>query len=400
MVTGLTKVLVTASIVIALLTAACSPQAPTAPAKPAATTVPTAATTAGGAPKPTAPAAISPVAAKSPASSSGASSIPKTQATFKPAPADLVAAARREGRVRFTSALEPREVVDLIAAFKAAYPGIEVTYSRTGVGDDERILLARQAGIHEYDLLSVTNEVYSSYVEANALEAFPWTQTFGTEPQIVKPDNTLVAVGNQLAGIAYNTNLVPPNQVPSTWDSCADPAFAGKKLFDVRPAPFIANWAYWGEQRTLDYARRTLPGATFVRGNTAAYTMRAAGEMSIYCGGNFGPFTRFKQGAPQAPLEMAFPDGPLLGQPALEFGVLTGTSNTNAANLLLGWMSTEGLPYFTATGRDSFFHPDSNLAQLAQKMGRDVIVYDWDAWERGGDIQERILKEWNFPTAR
>ena len=57
-----------------------------------------------------------------------------------------MAAARREGKVRFNSALEPREVADLIAAFKVAYPGIEVEYSRLGDGGDERVLLAMNPG--------------------------------------------------------------------------------------------------------------------------------------------------------------------------------------------------------------------------------------------------------------
>ena len=127
-------------------------------------------------------------------------------------------------------------------------------------------------------------------------------ETFGTEPRIVHPTGHVVAAGNQLAGIAYNTNLVPANRVPKTWDDCADPAFNGKKLFDVRPNPLVANWAYWGEEKTLEYARKVKEGASFVRGNTQAYTMVAAGEMAIYCAGNHGPFTRFKQSAPTAPL--------------------------------------------------------------------------------------------------
>jgi iron(III) transport system substrate-binding protein len=333
------------------------------------------------------------LAAASPAAAKPAAPV------YKKAPDELVAAARKEGKVRFSSALEPREVQELIGAFKAAYPGIEVSYNRTGVGEDEKILLAMKAGTYEWDVLSIQSETFPSYRNADAMASYKWTETFGTEPRIVHPAGTIVATGNQLAGIAYNTNLVPANKVPKSWDDCADPFFNGKKLWDVRPNPLIANWAYWGEEKTLDYVRRVKDGSSFVRGNTQAYTMLAAGEAAIYCGGNYGPFTRFKQSAPTAPIEMAFPEGPLLGQPALEYGVLKGSPNQNAAILLLGWMSTDGLQYLKETGRDSFFHPASNLGQLAARLKREVNVYDWSYWERGDQIQNRILQEWGFPKS-
>ena len=136
-----------------------------------------------------------------------------------------------------------------------------------------------------------------------------------------------------------------------------------------------------------------------MRGNTPSFTMLAAGEMMLYCAGNFGPFTRFKQTAPTAPVEMAFPEGPLMGQISFEYGVLKGTGNENAAKLLLGWMSTEGLPYLKETGRDSFFYPGSNIAQLAERLGREVVMQDWATWNQSDEIQGRILQEWGFPRA-
>jgi ABC-type Fe3+ transport system substrate-binding protein len=254
-----------------------------------------------------------------------------------------------------------------------------------------------RAGTYEWDVLSIEAESFPRYRENDAVLSYKWTEAFGTNPRIVHPDGNVIAVGSQVAGIAYNTNLVPVP--PTSWDDCADPAYSGKKLFDVRPNPLVTNWSAWGEEKTLDYVRRVRAGTTFVRGNTQAYTMLAAGEMSIYCAGNFGPFTRFKQSAPTAPVEMAFPEGPLLGQISLEFAALKGSPNQNAAILLLGWISTEGLAYLKETGRDSFFSPSSNLAQVATRLERDVVVLDWSYWEHSADIQQRILQEWGFPRA-
>lgn len=381
-----------AMVFVLTLVTACAP-APAGPPTSAPAAKPTTA-----APPP----AAEKQAAASPSPSPGAqpAGAPKVAApAYKRAPDELVAAARKEGKVRFSSALEPREVRALIEAFKAAYPGIEVEYARTGVGEDERILLAMQAGTFEWDVLSIQSEIFPRFRDADAMVPYSWSQTFGTEPKIAHPSGTVVAVGSQVAGIAYNTNLVPANKVPKTWDDCADPFFNSKKLWDVRPNPLIANWASWGEQKTLEYVRRAAQGAAYVRGNTQAYTMLAAGEVMLYCGGNFGPFTRFKQQAPTAPIEMAFPEGPLLGQPSLEYAVLKGAPNQNAGIVLLGWMSTDGLQYLRETGRDSFFHPSSRLGQLAQQLGREVTVYDWSYWERGDQIQQRILQEWGFPKA-
>jgi ABC-type Fe3+ transport system substrate-binding protein len=78
------------------------------------------------------------------------------------------------------------------------------------------------------------------------------------QPEMVAPDNVAVEVAVTLAGITYNTNLVPPAKVPQTSADLLLPEWKGHiagtpyaTFFDILGSPQL-----WGPERTIAFTRQ------------------------------------------------------------------------------------------------------------------------------------------------
>jgi ABC-type Fe3+ transport system substrate-binding protein len=78
------------------------------------------------------------------------------------------------------------------------------------------------------------------------------------KPEMMAPDNVAVEVAVTLAGLTYNTNLVPPAKVPQTSADLLLPEWKGKiagtpyaTFFDILGSPQL-----WGPERTIAYTRQ------------------------------------------------------------------------------------------------------------------------------------------------
>ena len=52
------------------------------------------------------------------------------------------------------------------------------------------------------------------------------------------------------------------------------------------------------------------------------------------------------------------------------------------------------------TGRESVFHPGSELGALAKRMGREVKVEPWEMMTDEEKYERPILEIWGFPKAK
>jgi ABC-type Fe3+ transport system substrate-binding protein len=78
------------------------------------------------------------------------------------------------------------------------------------------------------------------------------------KPEMVAPDNVAVELAVAVAGVTYNTNLVPPAKVPRTSADLLLPEWSGKiastpyaTFFDMLGSPQL-----WGTERTIAYTRQ------------------------------------------------------------------------------------------------------------------------------------------------
>ena len=52
------------------------------------------------------------------------------------------------------------------------------------------------------------------------------------------------------------------------------------------------------------------------------------------------------------------------------------------------------------TGRESVFHPGSELGSLAKRMMRDIKVESWEMLTEEEKYERQVMEIWGFPKAK
>lgn len=312
----------------------------------------------------------------------------------------IIQGAKKEGKVSWGTNLVEDEVAELNKAFQKEYPFIKkVEHVRLrGAEEHERSLSEMQAGIFSYDVVSVHEELISRYQKLKFLvESIDWQGLFGVDPRMIHPKRFGVAVGQNPAGITYNKNKVSKEQIPKRWSDCYNPYFKGKLAGDVRPIHMLSLMGGYGEEWTLDFARKLAANKPrWMRGQTAADTLLAAGELLISCPASHGAWYRQVKKKPTFPVGFVFPEGPIVAQQGLLLSPMKGSPSPSAAVLLTGWIASKGV-VLLHTGRESIFHPGTELGAEVKKMGREIKVQSWELIAESDNKINKILEVWGFP---
>jgi ABC-type Fe3+ transport system substrate-binding protein len=221
----------------------------------------------------------------------------------------IVQGAKREGKLSWASNLEEHEVREMHKVFQQEYPFIKINYKRVMGGEQsQRILSEMQAGMFPYDLMSIGEEAVGEFQKLGFLsDPVDWHKLFGMDRRMIHPKGFAVSVGNNPAGIYYNKKEVPKDRVPKTWADCYNPYFMNKFSVDVRPAHMLSIMDGYGQEWTLDYARKLLANKPkWFRGNSLAVTMVASGEVVLSCPASHGSWYRASQGKADFPVGFAF----------------------------------------------------------------------------------------------
>lgn len=175
----------------------------------------------------------------------------------------LVDAAKAEGQlVWYTGLIVPQVVRPLSEGFQKKY-GIEVKYATSS--DSENVLkLTSQArvGKMEADLFDTPGTAIAPLAAANLIEPYRPDALDVYDP-IFKPDSKLYSgIYTLFLTTTYNTDLVPADEAPKTYEDLLDPKWKGKMVWtDTRgvsgPAGFIGNiLKTMGEDKGMAYLRK------------------------------------------------------------------------------------------------------------------------------------------------
>ncbi|MBX9741472.1 MAG: extracellular solute-binding protein [Beijerinckiaceae bacterium] len=146
----------------------------------------------------------------------------------------LIEGARKEGQVvLYSAAIVNQALRPMAAAFMKKYPFVKLTYWR---GDTEEIVAKLSAEVRAKNV--VADLVEGTGVGELAVEAgltVPFTTPAADElpEQYRDPRGNWVSTRISYFGIAYNTRLVPPDQVPKSYDDLLDPRWKGKLAWRI-----------------------------------------------------------------------------------------------------------------------------------------------------------------------
>ena len=284
----------------------------------------------------------------------------------------LIEAANKEAKVVMYSAMDLPVGEKLGKAFEAQYPGIQVQIERSGSERlFQRIDQEFASNIRAADVVNSSDASHFITWKKNG-----WLAPFVTEdiaqhflPEYRDPDGMSATTRIYLSSIAYNTNLVKPDDAPKGFADLLDPKWAGKMVKGhpaysgtIMTATFQVvrefGWDYYeklSKQRVMQVQSSTDPPKKL-----------ALGERSVMADGNEYNVVLLKEaGQPVEPIY------PIEGTPTVSgpTGIFATAPHPNAARLFQAWLHTRETQQFFI----DFTAQYSVHAQVQSKPGRRKI---------------------------
>ncbi len=174
----------------------------------------------------------------------------------------LLDGARKEGKVKWYDSFTEPLPGDIVAAYKAKYPGLDVEY--TNASDPvmgTRIVAEYKAGRRDIDVITVSGVGPQI---ASVTGATKWySPSINDYPlgELGRDSTGLYVTITQYArAFGYNTNLVKPADVPTKWEDLLNPRWKGKIAFSnsetVGPLMVGGLIDLWGRERAVDFAKK------------------------------------------------------------------------------------------------------------------------------------------------
>ena len=252
--------------------------------------------------------------------------------------------------VLYTSQPE-RDAAQTVAAFRKAYPNVEVDVFRSGTTEVMGKLAAEfAAGQPRPDVLLLADAATMEALKKDGrLLAYPQAKVDGIEPGAVDADKTYFGSKLITTGIAVNTGA---KTRPASWADLAKPEYKGQiampsPLYSGAAAIMLGTmterpdlgWGYFEKLKAAD--------AVAVRGNGAVVTAVANGEKSY---GVLVDFMAFNAKAKGSPIDFVFPaeGNPAVTEPV---AILKTSQNQAAARAFVDFiLSDEGQKLAVAMG--------------------------------------------------
>ena len=281
----------------------------------------------------------------------------------------LIEAANKEGKVVLYSSMDLPVGEKLSKAFEAAYPGLSVQIERSG---SERLFQRLDqefaSNIHAADVINSSDASHfipwknngwlAPFVSEDIAQYFP--------PEYRDGDGMFATSRIWLSSIAYNTNLVKPEDAPKSFADLLDPKWAGRMVKGhpaysgtIMTATFQMvrelGWDYFeklARQRIMQTQSSTDPPKKL-----------SLGERAVMVDGNEYGIVLLKEAG--QPVEPVYPTegAPVISGPT---GIFARAPHPNAARLFQAWLHTRETQQFFI----DFTAQYSVHAQVSSKPGR------------------------------
>jgi iron(III) transport system substrate-binding protein len=254
---------------------------------------------------------------------------------------ELIAAAKKEGKVIHYTSVDLPLAERVAKGFEAKYPGISVRVERTGAERVfTRIAQEQTSRIYACDVVQSSDAAhFVAWKRDGLLAAYVPEEVAQHYPAEHKDaDGLFASYRVYLCCMAYNTNLVKPEEAPKSYADLLDPKWIGKIV--------KAHPGYSGTILTATYQMQRDIGWGYFEKLAQQKIMQvqsasdppkklALGERSVMADGiEYGIFQLKEKGQPVEPI-YATEGTPLIIGPN---GVMKSAPNPNAARLFQSYM--------------------------------------------------------------
>jgi len=309
----------------------------------------------------------------------------------------LIDAAKKEGQVSYYTSTDLPVAEKIAKAFEAKYPGIAVRVERTGAERVfQRIGQEYSSNIHAVDVVNSSDAAHFIVWKRDGLLLPYVPEDVAKYPAAHRDvDGQFASFRVWLSIIAYNTNLVKPEEAPKSFTDLLDPKWKGKIV--------KAHPGYSGTIMTATYQMQRDLGWTFFEQLAKQNIMQVQssadppkkldlGERAVMADGNeYNIFQLKEAGRPVEPV-YATEGSPLIIGPN---GVFKSSPNPNAAKLFQSFcMGRDAQQLIIDAGGLRSVHPDTK-EKAGRKPLKDIKTMKDDAAaveKQGDQIKARYSK--------
>ena len=263
----------------------------------------------------------------------------------------IVAEAKKEGEVTLVASSSTfggkKGFAELEALFAKRY-GFKAKLNLTGGPSfpqvAARIITEQKAGAKSStDLYLGSDGTYATMHQEKALERVNWSAIFPwvTKEMEIFPQESVLVYAS-FHGIIYNSNAIPKEKAPKSYDDLIDPAlsptWAGKMAIPAYIHWLIRVSPMWGKEKVLSFARKLAPlaGGRLRQGEEERIV---SGEFPIMASTG-GPLeAMWKWQAKGAPL-VGLPGSTPASSSYYQLSVPKNSARPNMAKLFIAFMAT------------------------------------------------------------
>ncbi len=303
--------------------------------------------------------------------------------------AAVEAGARKEGALAFATSVTVPDFPRFLAGFTAKYPFLEVNsglYQAATAPVLARVDAELKSGAPRFDVFHLANPAaYLTYAAQGLLQPYD-SPEMAAYPPAARGGNlwtTARAVGVMLA---YNRNILPPDQAPAGWRDLLKPAFKGRKLVIQNAASGTWLMAVYVLEKALgpEYFRQmAAQGLILTTGSAQQIDMLARGEALVAAG--IDHTVMFTDTVKRAGIVPVYPAE---GMPvsAAPIAILKGAPHPNAARLFIDYvLSREGQELFVnQVTRNYSMRPDVPTPPEQRPLAevKPLTPTDWEDYLR------------------
>lgn len=299
--------------------------------------------------------------------------------------------ARKEGKLNFIHTFRGKLAREHVRLFEKRYSFVKVEMADMGSQDAaERFIAEETAKRHLTDTISLAVPDLPVILKQNLVANYPTPATKRIPKQFqgfLDKQNQWVPYYWSEHGISYNTNLIPADKAPKSWEDLCNPAYKGKVSFDPPETRFMVGlYHLMGEDKFQAWLKCMGENQPIIqRGHTQRMNLMLAGDHAVQ-GDNF-----LYVGAQEKKKDPKTPYAIVYSAPILAYaGVMIINKNTQhpyASALFSDWTTSEESQKYIA---DEFRGPlIGKHPYLPDNIKLVTFGYVSD------EIVDRLHKYWN-----
>jgi iron(III) transport system substrate-binding protein len=195
----------------------------------------------------------------------------------------LIAGAKKEGQLLVYTSLNLKDSVPIAEAFEKKY-GVKLQLWRSSSEKVlQRAVTEARAGRFAVDAFELNGPEMEAMYREGLLEEF-FSPQFKNLPPAAFPKHRHYAADRfNFFTIAYNTNLVKPNEVPNSYEDLLHPRWVARIGIEAGDTDWFGSIVKWmGEEKGLAFFRKLAQAKPQIRtGHTLMAELVASGEIPL-----------------------------------------------------------------------------------------------------------------------